>query len=111
MKKSDLHTGMLVTLRNGNEYYVTLNTGSFISRENNILLRRYEDGRMGWLSLDNYADDLTLHNELNDTFTGSSTPEEDAKWDIMKVSAANKPTDMYIQDYYKTVWTRKEETT
>ena len=111
MKKSDLHTGMLVTLRTGDEYYVMLNTGSFISREKDILLKRYSKEEMGWLSLDNYADDLTNHTDPDDMFAEFATPEDDAKWDIVKVSAANKPADLCIPDRYKIIWIRKEETT
>lgn len=111
MKKSDLRTGMLVTLRNESEYYVMLNTGSFISREKDILLKRYSKEEMGWLSLEDYDDDLTHHTRPGDMFAAFATPEDDAKWDIVKVSAANKPTDLCIPDRYKTVWTRKEETT
>lgn len=39
MKKSDLRTGMLVTIRNGDYYYVALNTG-FGGEQENVLVYR-----------------------------------------------------------------------
>lgn len=57
MKKSDLKTGMIVVTRDGEKYMVMLNVEyatitSILSKPNVIV------SESGWMSLDNYFDDL-----------------------------------------------------
>lgn len=104
MKKSDLRSGMLVTLRNNNAYYVMLNTG-LPSDHADVLVRKVGHDT-GWMSLRYYDEDMTYHDNPNDIF--SPTPEEDRMWDIMKVESTDAPGHICMRHYYRTVWERKE---
>ena len=58
-KKSDLRTGMKVTLRNGNEYIVLLNCKHRRSNNKDILVGYKNCNNCDWIPLDNYNEDLT----------------------------------------------------
>ena len=64
-KKSDLRTGMKVTLRNGKEYIVLLNCKHQFSNDENIIVR-YGRNRSfydpEWLMLTSYDEDLHMIN-------------------------------------------------
>lgn len=111
MNKSDLRTGMLVTLRNKEQYYVMLNTG-FYSKANDILLKRYGKSEIGWMSLADYTDTLEYHSDPDDIFADllpfERTQELDRMWDIVSVAAVHGPTDLCITDRYETIWHREK---
>ena len=105
MTKSELRTGMIVTLRNGENYYVMLNTGLFFKREQDILIHKV--GRdMGWMSLSNYREDLTHHSDPDDIFP--LTPEEDRMWDIVQVESCNSPCHICTGNHYVITWKRED---
>lgn len=104
MKKSDLRTGMLVTLRNKESYYVLLNTG-LCAGQQDILAHNVGD-ETGWLSLCNYADDLTYHDDPDGIFP--STPEQDRWWDIMEIAIAPSAGTICNRKGYRSAWTREE---
>lgn len=104
MKKSNLRSGMLVTLRNGETYYVMLNTG-LLGNQENVLVNKVGHNT-GWMSLRDYAEDMTNHDDPDSIFP--STPEEDRLWDIMKVEATVGAGYLCMRHYYKTIWTREE---
>ena len=105
MNKSDLRTGMLVTLRNDESYYVMLDTGLFGDQEGVMVHRIGQD--TGWLSLRDYADDLTHHSDPNDIFP--FTPEEDRMWDIVLIEGVRLACELYDTRKYKTIWERNDE--
>ena len=104
MKKSDLRSGMLVTLRNSETYYVMLNTGMLGSQADVLVHKVGHD--TGWMSLRDYAEDMTHHDDPDAIFP--NTPEEDQMWDIMKVEATTHAGYLCMSHYYKTIWTREE---
>ena len=58
-KKSDLKTGMKVTLRNGKEYIVLLNAIHIFSDDTDLLIGLHtNEGECSWLLLDDYTEDL-----------------------------------------------------
>lgn len=67
MKKSDLRTGMKVTLRNGDNYIVLLNAKHKYSDNKNILVGCHNYDSCDWVILDNYNEDLT-NNKENKSF-------------------------------------------
>ena len=73
-KKSDLRTGMKVTLRNGNEYIVLLNAKHNFSTDTNLLISLpTNEDECDWLLLDDYTEELL---------------DKDSRWsrfDIVKV--------------------------
>lgn len=103
MNKSDLRTGMLVTLRNNENYYVMLNTGTSGDMEGVLVHRIGQD--TGWMSLREYTDDMTHHTDPDDIFP--STPEEDRMWDIVRVECVRHACELYDTRRYKTLWERK----
>lgn len=104
MNKSDLRTGMFVTLRNNESYYVMLNTGLFGDQEGVMVHRIGQD--TGWLSLRDYADDMTHHADPNDIF--QFTAEEDRMWDIIRVEGVSFACELYDTRRYKTIWERND---
>lgn len=103
--KSDLRTGMYVTLRNGESYYVMLNT----SLEHGDIMIQKCGQQMEWMPLKNYDDQLCYHDDPDDVLTdifGPDTPENQAEWDIVKVQSA--PNVLYICTGidYNTIWER-----
>ena len=111
MQKSELKTGMLVTLRNKEQYYVMLNTG-LCYKANDILLKRYGKTEMGWMPLAEYTDTLEFCSGPDDIFAEvlpfETTHEMDRQWDIVQVASVFEPTDLCIPDRYKPIWTREE---
>ena len=62
MKKSELKTGMIVKLRNGDYYVVMLNTGfTFSSASKNVLVGLTKS--YSWLTLNDYDDYLRMREE------------------------------------------------
>ena len=106
MNKSDLRTGMMVTLRNGGRYYILLNTG-MLGEMNDVLVRRSGDD-LGWMPLRNYSEDLLFHDDDPDPVLDDSLfPDEtDREWDIMEVHAVNEPCYIGIRSRYKLRWKR-----
>ena len=103
MNKSDLRSGMLVTLRNNDTYYVMLNTG-LLGNQADVLVHKVGDGT-GWMPLRDYAEDMTHHSDPDDIFP--STPEEDRMWDIMQVSVPRSAAYLCDRRYYRSIWTRE----
>jgi hypothetical protein len=100
MTKSDLRTGMIVVLANGNEYMVyngvqtSNNAGSVLVRIN---------GSHSWFDLTSYNEDMTMGNR------------EYAEWDIVKVIQVAHPFALVDTTYgitsRKVLWTRKKKYT
>ena len=64
-KKSDLKTGMKVTLRNGKEYIVLSNCKHRFSNDTNIIVRYGRSSSFSgseWLKLTSYDEDLHMKN-------------------------------------------------
>lgn len=106
MKKSDLHTGMIVTLRNGESYYVMLNTGFTWSDQQDVLVHKVLH-ETGWMPLARYTDDLDYHDDP-DSFFPSSSEEDDKLWDIVQVDACREAVYLFQANNYHTIWTREE---
>lgn len=105
MKKSDLRTGMRVTLRNGRTYYVMLST-DLAHDQKDVLVRKVGDGT-GWMSLCQYDSDMCYHEEPDDTLP--SIPEKnDRMWDIVKVESVRKAGSLFMPQDYLIIWERKE---
>ena len=68
IKKSDLRTGMKVTLRNGDNYIVLLNAKHKYSDNKNILVGYHNYDCCDWLILDRYNEDLTYNDGKFDEF-------------------------------------------
>lgn len=81
MKKSDLKTGMIITMRDGKEYmvYKDVDTGWTTG---DILFAC--DGRHDWVSLDDYNEDMTTYN---------------SEWDIVKVTKISHPFGIFQEKY------------
>lgn len=103
MTKSDLRTGMRVTLRNGESYYVLLNTG--LLGMNDVLVHRLSEDT-GCVTLRKYAEDLTHHDDPDDIFP--NTPEEDRMLDIVKVSGTCHPSLLCNGKKYRVIWERED---
>ena len=109
MKKSDLRSGMFVTLRNGECYYVILNATHPVSGAD-ILVRR-DHGDLFWMPLSHYDNDLCYHDDPDDMLVeilGPSSAEEQAEWDIVSVEAPKDITVMFSpkDSTYKTIYER-----
>lgn len=107
MNKSDLRTGMRVTLRNCESYYVMLNTGLRGEQENVLIHKIGKD--TGWLPLNRYADDMSYHDDDDDDPIFPHDPEYDKCWDIVKVDAVDEAAYLTMVCNYRTVWERKEK--
>lgn len=105
MKKSDLRTGMRVTLRNGNTYYVMLGTGLAPNQED-VLVHKVGDDT-GWMPLCQYDSDMRYHEEPDDILPCSSE-ENDRMWDIMTVESARNAWCLFMPQRYLIIWERKE---
>ena len=68
IKKSDLRTGMKVTLRNGDNYIVLLNARHKYSNNKDILVGYHNYNICDWVVLDNYNEDLTYSNKERERF-------------------------------------------
>lgn len=106
MKKSDLRTGMLVTIRNGDNYYVTLNTGLGGKQENVLVHKVGKD--TGCLSLRCYDVNLLFH-DIDDGILPLNSEEDDREWDIVKVEACSWAASLYCPNQYRVVWERSDE--
>ena len=67
-KKSDLKTGMKVTLRNGDEYIVLLNATHKYTNHKNILVGYKNCNCCDWIPLNEYDEDLTYSNKVSKFF-------------------------------------------
>lgn len=105
MKKSDLRTGMLVTLRNKESYYVMLNTGLSDNKED-VLVHKVGNCT-GWMPLCQYDNDLLYHDDPDGIFP-SESEEDDGSWDIMQVDACQEAVDLFRSSCYYKIWTREE---
>lgn len=105
MRKSDLRTGMRVTLRNKNTYYVMLNTGLYGEQENVLIHKVGKD--TGWLPLNRYAEDMTFHNDDEDDIFPPA-PTLDPNWDIVEVEAVHEAAYLTMANNYETIWEREE---
>lgn len=106
MKKSDLRTGMLVTLRNKESYYVMLNTGLGREQENVLVHKVGKD--TGWMPLSGYDEDMFFHDEPDDIIP-SAFEEDHREWDIVRVYGCTEAAWLYCRETYKLVWEREEE--
>ena len=106
MKKSDLRTGMIVTLRNGESYHVLLHTG-FGGTQEDVLVHKVGMDT-GWMPLCQYDEDLKYHDTDADSIVPYD-PETDPDWDIMQVKAVREAAYVLTSRHFKTVWERKEE--
>lgn len=104
MKKSDLRTGMFVTVRNGNHYYVMLNTGMGGEMEN-VLVHKVGKNT-GWMPLSSYDEDMLFHDEPDDILP-SPSEEDDHAWDIVRVDGCTEAAWLYCRETYKLIWKRK----
>jgi len=100
MNKSDLRSGMLVTLRNENTYYVMLNTG-LAGNQGDVLIHKISD-LTGWMPLRNYDDDMRYHDNPDLPFP--NTEDKDRSWDIVQVDATTYASYLCERQYYKTIW-------
>jgi hypothetical protein len=93
MKKSDLRTGMRVTLKNGRSFIVLLNFKHVYDKTTDILLS--SEGNTSWNCLSYYNDDLTHHDYDGD--------------DIVKVEVPEHAYALFNKSYrYQCVWERTE---
>lgn len=102
MTKTELKTGMIVMIRNGNQYLVLKDTDMKSSDfgSPNILVGINNKGsihKIGWLSLDAYEEDLTRKESLTN------------EWDIMEVLRTDRADDVGSPEQYKTIWYRENE--
>lgn len=103
MTKNDLRTGMCVTLRNGDVYYVMLNTGM---NHNDIIVQKC-GMQMSWMPLDQYDLELRYHDDPDDIFP-PGTAEEQAKWDIVMVQKSKYELYLLTGIDYETIWKRSD---
>ena len=106
MKKSDLRTGMLVTIRNLNHYYVMLNTGMGGEMENVLVHKVGKD--TGWMPLSSYDEDMLFHDKPDDILT-SPSEEDERSWDIVRVDGCSEAAWLYCRGTYKLIWERSDE--
>lgn len=95
MTKSELRTGMVVTLRNGDKYMVFRGIQTNYTNEDVLV---HPDAN-GWIRLGSYNEDMTQKGNQNDSF------------DIMEVWEADYP--LYFmssnkEDHYFLIWEREE---
>lgn len=88
MTKADLRTGMIVTLRNGEEYMVYRN---YVTTWTNKYQYGFDcivniTGEGGW-------------QDLSNDFTDGLTSKSNCKWDIIKVEEAPHPFAFISPDY------------
>lgn len=102
MTKSELKTGMIVVLANGNEYmvYRDIQTTAYSDCKDAIVAM---DGSNSWNKLDCYNENMTYHNrDWNDL-------------DIVKVIQVDHPYAFirheYCKDKRKVLWPRKKQYT
>lgn len=97
---------MLVTLRNGLQYYVLIGTGMGGYSED-VLARRCGN-HTGWLTMTHYTDDLEyLEHEVDPYFEKPDYFDRDELWDIVSVATVSKPSELCASSRYRTVWERK----
>ena len=107
MKKSDLRTGMIVTLRNKESYYVMLNTG-LSGNQADVLVHKVGNCT-GWMPVCQYDDDLLYHDDPDGIFP-SASEEDDRPWDIMQVNACREAAYLFLpSNHYRPIWKREEE--
>ena len=95
MTKSELRTGMIVTLRNGDRYMVFRGIQTNYTNEDVLVC----PDETGWTRLESYNEDMTQKENRNDLF------------DIMEVWEADYP--LYFmssnkEDHYFLIWEREE---
>ena len=81
MKKSDLKTGMIITMNNGKEYMVYKDVDTFWAT-GDILFAT--NGSNDWISLDEYGENLTTHN---------------VEWNIVRVVKISHPFGVFQENY------------
>lgn len=88
MTKADLRTGMIVTLRNGDEYMVYRNTVSTWTNEHQF-------------GVDCIVEITNKHEwqDLSNEFTDRLTSTHNRKWDIIKIEEASHPFAFISPDY------------
>lgn len=107
MKKSDLRTGMFVTLRNKESYYIMLGTGLGFTQDD-VLVHKVGSGT-GWMPLCQYDNDMLYHDDPDGIFP-SASEEDDRLWDIMRVDACREAAYLFQpSNHYRTIWKREEE--
>jgi len=103
MKKSDLKTGMIVTIRDGSEYVVLLDAVSDYTKGACDVMLNSDEHR--WNRLENYEEDLTYKNGLMDCNDGDD-------FDIIKVELSPHPytfADLnYERSERKLLWKREK---
>lgn len=95
MTKSELRTGMIVTLRNGDRCMIFRGIQTNYTNED-VLVHPDENG---WMRLGSYNEDMTQKENQNDSF------------DIMEVWEADYPlhfTSSNKEDHYFLIWEREE---
>lgn len=107
MKKSDLKTGMIVTIRDGCEYVVFLNSVSVYTTQKPCDILLSPNGEISrWNRLDYYNEDLTYDRENMDF------EDEAAEFDIMKIELAPHPyafvSGNHKKDERKLLWEREK---
>ena len=75
-KKSDLKTGMYITLRNGGKYIVMLNVEHSYPDDKDLLIGVNDNKLNGWIKLSTYTEDLL-------------DVDGDKRFDIMEVEKCN----------------------
>lgn len=113
MKKSDLKTGMIVTIRLG-ERYVVMKDTLLEGDDKDVLINLRIPG--SWMPLNSYNEDLTaIDKEDDDIFVGANTLYKVVgantlykDFDIIRVEAPLNPAGInsVISPFVKTIWTR-----
>lgn len=106
MKKSELRTGMQVTLRNKETYYVILNTGLAFD-QGDVLVHKV-GGDTGWMPLCQYDSDMCFHDRPDDILPSSSEDDE-RLWDIVKVESVREAAYLFMSRHYHTIWERGKQ--
>jgi len=103
MKKSDLRTGHIVTLRSGDEYIVVINCNSKIECGDFLI----NAATNSWDSLDCYMEDLTYR--IGEGYMEERIP----LWDIVKVELPNHPYAVQNMEFERlereVLWERNKE--
>lgn len=100
MTKSELKTGHIVTLRNGEKYMVFRNCAP----KNDTIVEI--NGKLSWLPLEKYKEDLTFNRAI------TTCDEKTAKgWDIVKVEQCSHPYAFIDKKYgtKETIWSCTEK--
>jgi hypothetical protein len=100
MTKSELKTGMIVVLADGNKYMVFKNTQTHYAGDADIIVGIHS--RNSWHQLYHYNEDMTRKNR------------EDSNWDIIEVIQIEHPYNLVKPDRLdyprrKTLWKRHEK--